>query len=551
MPDLDVDLIEASIIEEMDKNKVAGFTIAIVKDNEIMYKKGFGVTSTEESGTPVVPETIFRIGSIGKLFTATMIMKLFDKGVLDLDRPIKQYVPWFNLTNEKAAEELTIRMLLSHRSGITNGGDYYWKRDSTALQEYVKNEISKKKVYAPPGRLFMYSNHNFNIAGCVAEVVTGIHFETLLQELVFDPLKMPRTTYNPSKAMTYSFALPHTVQQDGSLSVHHHIADNVACYPSMHAMSNVIDLANFAILYLNKGKFQSDIVISHNSIEEMFTGQTKLYSTDLSGELGLSFFLHKHNGIQMAGHFGSHSTYTSELFLAPHEGVAVITLSSCPFPHYEAVIKKILDTYFPPKNKHQEWPKPFKIDHKNVEDYLGCYLGPNVGLVEVIFEQENIHITLHRQKRRLEPSTREGIFVMKDDFGNEVGTVSFEKYIEEEIITYLMVNSSLCERIECSQLETQNMDLDEYVGSFRHFSELVYEIFHDNGKLKIRELGKESSEELIPIKSNLFVGSKGTMINLVEFLRSENGRIDEFILNDGWIMRRDNEKSIKKMFVSI
>jgi CubicO group peptidase (beta-lactamase class C family) len=109
--------------------KAPGFAISIFTDREVIFQKGYGTTNTEEQGVDITPATIFRIGSVSKTLTATLIIKLVQQGLLELDRPIKEYVPELKLSFPGAVEITTLRMLLTHTAGLPDGGDLFGSRD--------------------------------------------------------------------------------------------------------------------------------------------------------------------------------------------------------------------------------------------------------------------------------------------------------------------------------------------------------------------------------------------------------------------------------------
>jgi CubicO group peptidase (beta-lactamase class C family) len=119
---LNIYKLEQRIEEQMQATHVPGLALAIVKDQEVMYARGFGVTSVEDAGLAVTPQTLFRIGSVTKSLTGTMIMRLVEQGKLDLDKPVKAYIDRFTLSEQRAAEQVTLRMLLSHTSGLPTRG---------------------------------------------------------------------------------------------------------------------------------------------------------------------------------------------------------------------------------------------------------------------------------------------------------------------------------------------------------------------------------------------------------------------------------------------
>jgi len=194
---LNIYKLEQHIEEQMKASHVPGLALAIVKDQEVMYARGFGVTSVEDGGLAVTPHTLFPIGSVTKPLTGTMIMRLVEQGKLDLDRPVKEYLDGFMLSESGAAERVTLRMLLSHTSGLPTRYSPFGPRNPEALEKHVKEEISQYRLVAPPGKLYSYSNPGINLAGYVAQVVAGMSYTELMQSLVFDPLEMKRTTLDP------------------------------------------------------------------------------------------------------------------------------------------------------------------------------------------------------------------------------------------------------------------------------------------------------------------------------------------------------------------
>ncbi len=203
------DEIDRLVEEQMSAAHVPGLALAIVHDRQLLHARGFGVTSVEDNGLPVTPHTLFAIGSVTKPLVAIAIMRLVEAGALDLDKPIKTYLPWFALSDPHAADVVTLRMLLSHTAGLPTSYDPFGRRSPKDLEGYIRDVVPKYRLVAPPGRVFSYSNVGFGVAGYVAAHVAGMDFPTLMQALVFDPLAMTRTTFDPCVAATYPLAQGH------------------------------------------------------------------------------------------------------------------------------------------------------------------------------------------------------------------------------------------------------------------------------------------------------------------------------------------------------
>ncbi len=279
---LDTDALEQRVGEAMSTRLVPGLSLAVVSREEVPYAKGFGVTSVEAGGSPVTPDTLFRLASVTKVLTGTALMRLVDTGDLDLDRPITAYLPWFRLRRPGAAERVTLRMLINHTSGLPEGpvpndpGEIVGRRDPEGLEAHVREDITRYPLIAPPGTVYSYSNLGVNVAGYVAERVTGERFADLLQELVLDPLEMKRTTLDPTVAMTFSLSQSHQRNYEGTVRARHDGGDNTAYYPSAMAFSAATDVAKMLMLYMNGGEYQDRRLLSPESVKAMHTPRADL-----------------------------------------------------------------------------------------------------------------------------------------------------------------------------------------------------------------------------------------------------------------------------------
>ncbi len=273
--------LEQHIEEHMSRVHVPAVAFALVNESEVIYARGFGMTSVEAEGVPVSPNTLFRIGSVTKPLLGTAIMRLVEASQLDLDRPIKEYVEGLSFSQKHAEELITLRMLLSHTAGLPS--DFRDDAgDPTGLERYVREQIPRYSFVTPPGRLYSYSNGGFNLVGYIAQIVSGKPFPDLMQELIFDPLEMKHTTFDPRLVLTYPFALPH-ILNEGTLKVLPRISQSQAYAPSGQAYSTVLDLANFAMMHLQYGRFHAQRILSTQSVLGMHTPQAVRYMVNDAG----------------------------------------------------------------------------------------------------------------------------------------------------------------------------------------------------------------------------------------------------------------------------
>jgi CubicO group peptidase (beta-lactamase class C family) len=202
--------LHEQITEAMHRLNVPGVAVGILLDDQ-EHKAGFGVTNLDYP-SPVLPHTIFQIGSITKTMTATLVMRLVESGALALDTPIRTYLPDLRLADEAVAAGVTLRHLLTHTGGWD--GDFlltlHTGRGDDALARFVER-LPEAEQLTPLGTVWAYNNTGFSLAGRVIEVVTGKSYEAAATELLLTPLGLTDAVFFPEDAMLHSFAVGHNV----------------------------------------------------------------------------------------------------------------------------------------------------------------------------------------------------------------------------------------------------------------------------------------------------------------------------------------------------
>lgn len=449
-------MLEKQINEQMVSQSIPGFSMAIVQGQEVVYSKGFGVTNKEEGGIPVTANTLFRIGSLSKPLTATAIMVLVDRGILNLDIPIKEYVPFFTLKDQTAASKITLRMLLSHTAGLPDGTDIVGSRNLDALKYYIQNDVPQLTSIAPPGLIFSYSNHGFNIAGYVAEFVTKKYFPEFMQEVLFNPLGMSRTVYDPLLAMTFPVALGHERTETGDKVVRP-FYENAANYPSWFAMSTAEDYAKFLLMHMNAGQLGNQSLLSASAVKEMQKLQVSRYNLHQLG-CGLSFITEEYNGVQTLRHGGAIGTYTSFILAAPEKKMAIVTMSSQDYGIDLAY--DIMDKLLEVEPLHIQ-PKTMTPNSLNWKQYAGYYLGNLNGLARIFIDGQQLKMQLNGKEMTLH-AYEENLYFAKDTEGNPIATVGFVCGERDEV-NYIVLDGQFCKRVEkelISQPRTNESSLE-------------------------------------------------------------------------------------------
>lgn len=177
------DILHEMLIKFVENEKFPGLAAGIVKDNRVLFTGEYG-TANLSTGDPVVRGTLFHQASVSKTFVATAIMQLVERGKVELDAPITKYLSYFKLEDERY-QNITIRQLMNHTSGMPDEEDYAWDRpeyDEQSLERYVKG-IGHHKLLSQPGEKFAYSNIGYEILGDMIAKVSDMSFEQYMEKI--------------------------------------------------------------------------------------------------------------------------------------------------------------------------------------------------------------------------------------------------------------------------------------------------------------------------------------------------------------------------------
>lgn len=431
----------------MKAGHVPGMALAAVQNGKIVYAQGLGVASVE-TGLAVTPDTLFRIGSITKPLTATAIMRLVEASTLDLDRPVREYLPWLAFSDSNAAGKITLRLLLSHSAGLPTDHSPVGRRDPEALEAYVRERLPTFRFIAPPGKLYSYANPGPRLAGYIAQAASGRPYTELMQELVFDPLEMRRTTFDPTVAMTYPLAQSHDLTGDGALAVQHQFAEDASGYPSGFAMSTVLDLANFALMQMGGGRLGGRQILSPRSVAEMQAVQVDRY-TATDAAYGLGFFLDTYKGLRRVWHSGDISTFGSKLAMIPSAGVAAVLLVNRThgfWDRMDEIVDGLLDRLLDLPPGPAPEPPAIEPDRSAWPHFTGSYLGDWTGMATIRATDDRLSLDWNGTIIPLS-AYRDDVYFGRKPGGGAAVSVGFVPEGGQDT-RYLMLDSSPCERFE-------------------------------------------------------------------------------------------------------
>lgn len=357
--------LEKTIETELKNAKTPGAAFAIVSGDRVIFAKGFGLTSAE-GGNPISPETLFRMGSTTKMFTAATLVSLANAGKIKLDAPIGNYIK--NLSPKVSA--LTSHQLLSQSSGLRDFAPLASGNDDAALGQNIR--LWKDDVFfSDPDKIYSYSSANYWLAGYLAEELSGKAYSDAVAEFILRPLQMNRSTMRAFEAMTYPLALGHDIK-NGTANVIRPIDNNAAKYPGGSLFSSANELSRFAIAMLNDGKVDGKQILPSKVVEQMENPQFYLPGEE-KAFYGYGLLGFEDRGVKTVSHGGVSRGYGSTIFFAPEQKIAIIVLANSNGQTLPRSRRKAMEMLLPLKPAANEQPKPIAINADEMKQYVGKF----------------------------------------------------------------------------------------------------------------------------------------------------------------------------------
>ncbi len=343
--------LDAWIQDGLTKLKGVGLAIAVVKNDSIVYAKGFGTRKLGEV-SPVTPRTVFAVGSTSKAFTTTALGMLVDEGRFGWDARAADLIRGFELLDPKVTRDITVRDLVTHRSGLSRG-DRLWMGSNLSRAEVIR----RVRFHQPTWSIrttFGYQNIMYLTAGEIIPAVTGTSWDDFVAERIFRPLGMTSsstTVAGLDKAP--DVATPHTEIDGKMVPIEYRRIDNIG--PAGSINSNVLDMAQWIRFHLNGGTVNGRPLLRPETHREMFIPQMWLRPGGENDLLypgvnflayGLGWFLFDFAGRKVVEHSGGIDGMVTELMMVPSEKLGVIVLTNsgtlAAFPVARGVINRYL-----------------------------------------------------------------------------------------------------------------------------------------------------------------------------------------------------------------
>ena len=310
------------IVALMERSIVPGVALGLVDgDGESLH--GWGLTNVDHP-LPVDADTVFEIASITKTMTATVAARLAADGRLDLDAPVRRYLADFRVADDAVSEHVTVRDLFTHTAGWF--GEYlpHDTDGPDGLAAAVASLATLEQV--SPRGVFSYNNVSLTVAGRVIEVVAGGRYVDVMRELLFAPLAMTRSTFDPRDVLYERLAAGHTVRDGKPVRVRARLADGHAGDPAGGVRSTVRDLLGYARFHIGDGSAPDGArVLPAGDLAAM---RAPRVATGTGGHVGLSWMLEERGGTVIASHGGATVAHMSQLVLVPARGAAFVILTN-------------------------------------------------------------------------------------------------------------------------------------------------------------------------------------------------------------------------------
>jgi len=354
-------LLEIWLQANMAYQGLPGITMAIVHDQDLIYAKGFGYADVA-SKKPISPDSIFRIASHSKLFTAISIMQLRDQGKLQLDDPIKKYLPWFDIQDTyPEAPPINIRHLLTHTSGLPReAGSAYWTDFEFPTTQQIIERLSQLQTIFPSETRLKYSNLALALAGEIVELVSGQPFAEYVQQNIFNPLGMTNTSvafpsaYNNRLVTGYTRRMPDGTREPLPF------VDARGLAAATGISSTVTDMSRFVswqFRLLESGKTE---ILKANTLREMQRVHWVL--PEWEGGWGLGFGILHQKDRDLIGHSGGYPGYRTLTLISLKEKISVIVFTSALDAQPFAISERIFDWVAPAITKAVKGEKGLEPD---------------------------------------------------------------------------------------------------------------------------------------------------------------------------------------------
>jgi len=540
-----------------------GFAVAVVENDKVIYSKGFGYRDYEKK-IKVDTNTLFAIGSCTKAFTSSVIGLLNNKGKLNFDDSPIDYIDELRFNNSNLNELITIRDLMSHKTGIPRH-DLSWYFFPTFSKDSLVSRIQYHEPVTTVRNKFYYNNFMFMLQGVVAERITNKSWEENVRESIFKPLEMERSNISIAE-MEQAENAAIGYLEDYEKTDYYKIA---GMSPAGSINSSVNDMSKWLITWLNDGKYNDKEILPQAYIEEAISSQNvmvpNLPSVENPGlhlaNYGFGWMITSYKGHYRVQHGGNIDGFSASTSFMPSDNIGIVVLANQDRSIIPSIvqniiydrmleldetdwIKKGVDEIKEAKKNQKEVEKNRISNRKEgtnpshpIEDYVGNYINLGYGTVEITTKNDSLFLTSPYRKLWLSHYHYDTFlpYELND------GKVDMEASYDNFLITFYNNNQGEISRIESQfeqsienpivfdkklkELEVEKGNLEKYVGNYKFNSSSGCKTYLKDDILYVFVPG-QPEYELYPIEEHVFAfkildGYK------VEFKVNNKGKVTE------------------------
>lgn len=420
--------LDAELEKVLDTWNAAGFAVAVVEKDKIIYSKGFGYRDYENK-TPVTPNTLFAIGSSSKAFTSGLLGILREEGKLSFDDSPIKHIPELRFYNNEMNSLITIKDIMTHRTGLPRH-DLSWYFFTTQSRDSLMQRIQYQEPFAKPREQWYYNNFMFLTQGVIAERITGKTWEDNIQEKFFDPLEMKTSNAVITGLKNGNDAsFGYEIKNDSIIKKMDYY-DIGAMGPAGSINSNVNEMSNWLIAWINGGKFKDNQILPEAYVKEAMSPQMIMANSIPDKEFpdmhistyGYGWMVSSYKGHYRVEHGGNINGFSANAAFFPTDSIGIVVLSNQNGSPVPGIVRNIISDRLL-KVEKTDWNKVQKekadeakkqaaanqaqsssIQKKGTKtshllaEFTGDYSHPGYGKIDVQFEKDSLFANTPYQK---------------------------------------------------------------------------------------------------------------------------------------------------------
>lgn len=525
--------------------KAAGFAVAVVSKDKIIYAKGFGYRDYE-SKIPVTPTTQFAIGSCSKAFTSSLIGLLEKDNKLELDKPATSYLPELRFFNDNMNNMITVRDMMCHRTGLPRH-DYSWYLFNTTSRDSLLRRIQYQEPTTALRQTWQYNNFMFLAQGMIAEKLTGKSWEENVKEKIFTPLGMINSNLSiHDLKKNKEAALGYTVHKDSVIKKIDYYDIN-AMGPAGSINSSVTEMGNWVMTWINGGKFNGKEILPANYVKEAISSQMVISAALPDKEIpdahfsnyGFGWMLSSYRGHYRVEHGGNIDGFSASTSFFPSDSIGIIVLTNQNASAVTGIVRNMIadrilgikpidwngrrnDADAKAKKAEQEAAKNVTSNKKvgtkpshTQKDYAGVYTNPGYGEFEIT--NDNDSLIMHTQNgdlwlRHYHFDVFEALGIDKEDgidtTQQENLKIQFQMTLAGEISSVLLGLQPGLKDIEFTRStkakEVAKDELKKYIGEYELQPGVNAKFYIKGEKTLYAFIEGQPEYELVPTDKNKF-----------------------------------------------